>query len=143
MAPEGVWPGEPATREQDLKFVIRRGVNWAAGVEFFPGDNNLRVSLQMTGQHLLDAGDVLDPIATVSVGGEIEQPWARQRRHTRLRFQAGLDRADFYIGPEIAWSITDTHELTLSGHYFSGFDNTAGSFFEDHDMIRLGWEIHL
>ncbi len=141
---EGVWSSdEPATREDDLRFVTRSGLDWAAGVEFFPGDGDLRTSLQLTGQHLLDAGDVLDPTETYQLGGELEQPWARERWHTRLRFNVGLDRTDVYINPELAWTISDAHEVTVAGHYFRGTDDTLGGYFEDHRIVTLGWRLSL
>ena len=141
---EGVWSSdEPATREDDLRFVTRSGLDWSAGVEFFPGDGDLRTSLQLAGQHLLDAGDVLDPTETYQLGGEIEQPWARERWHSRLRFNVGLDRTDVYINPELAWTIRDAHEVTVAGHYFRGADDTLGGYFEDHRIVTFGWRLSL
>jgi hypothetical protein len=101
------------------------------------------VSLQLTGEHLLGAGDVLDPTETYQFGGEIEQPWARERWHARLRFNFGLDRSDVYLNPELAWSVTDNGEITLAGHYFRGADDTLGGYFENNDMITLGWRLQM
>lgn len=140
---EAVWSSdEPATRETDLRYVTRRGVHWATSAELFPGDADLRVSLQLTGEHLLDASDVLDPVDTYQVSGEIEQPWARERWHARLRFNVGLDRSDIYLNPELVWSATDTQDVTLAGHYFSGADDTLGGYFEDSDIVTLGWRLY-
>lgn len=141
---EGVWSSaEPATREDDFSYVTRRGVEWAAGAEFFPGDRDLRVSLQLTGEHLLNAGNVIDPTRTYQLGGEVEQPWDRERWHTRLRFNLGLDRSDVYINPEVAWSAQDQSEVVLGAHYFRGDDDTLGGYFEDHYIVTIGWRLTL
>lgn len=141
---EAVWSSaEPATRADDFSYVTRRGVEWAAGAEFFPGDRNLRVSLQLTGEHLLNAGNVIDPTRSYQLGGEVERPWDRERWHTRLRFNLGLDRSDVYLNPELAWSARDDSEVVLGAHYFRGDDDTLGGYFEDHYIVTLGWRLTL
>jgi hypothetical protein len=71
---EAAWlSDEPATTE-DFRYIEREAVEWVAGADFFPGDGDLRVTLQLGGRHLLDAPDgMLDRENSFNVYGDVEQ----------------------------------------------------------------------
>ncbi len=137
---EAAWLSDvPATREEDFGFTTVEGVDWVAGAEGFPGDADLRVTVQLAGQHLLDAGEVLEPERAYYINGEIENEYARAQWRARLRFSLGLDRRDAYLNPEIAYRRWEPHEFYLGAHWFDGRDDTAGGFYRDNRMAVLGW----
>lgn len=128
----------PATT-QDLRYVTKRGVDWGIGTEFFPGDGETRITLQVLGHHLLDAGEVVDWQRTYAATGEIESTFDRARWRATLRFWAGLNQDSVYLNPSLAFLGWAPHELYLAVHGFSGEDGTAGGFYEDNDLLVLGW----
>lgn len=123
----------------DLRMESVEGVDWVAGVEFYPGDANARVNLQLAGRHLLDAPAILDREDTYSLNGSLENVFAHHRWRAKLRFSMGLDERDVYLNPEIAYLAKEPHEFYLGAHYFEGDEATPGGFHEDHDLITLGW----
>ncbi|MCW8916182.1 MAG: hypothetical protein OQK24_10055, partial [Magnetovibrio sp.] len=57
---EGGWLSDaPVTRTSGAYDTVR-SVNWGAGMEFFPGDGDTRVNLQLTGVNHIDAPAVID-----------------------------------------------------------------------------------
>ena len=115
------------------------GINWATGVEFFPGDEDLRVNLQLTGLNLFNTPKLLDRDKIYNFNGSIESPFASQQWKAKLRFSMGLDKKDFYINPEITFIGWEPHELYLELHYFDGEDGTLGGFHEHHSLVTAGW----
>lgn len=123
----------------DLRMETVKGVDWVAGVEFYPGDANARVNLQLAGHHLLDTPAILDREDAYSFNGAIENVFDHNRWRAKLRFSVGLDEKDLYLNPEIAYIAAEPHEFYVGAHYFDGDPNTAGGFHEDHDLITVGW----
>ncbi len=137
---EAAWLSDvPATLEDDRTFTTVEGFDWVVGAEGFPGDADLRLTVQLAGQHLRDGGDVLEPARAYYLNGEIEDQPARGRWRVRLRFSLGLDRRDAYLNPEVAYRRWEPHEFYLGGHWFDGADGTAGDFYRDHRIIVAGW----
>ena len=115
------------------------GANWAAGMEFYPGDENIRVNLQIAGNHLLDADNLLDRDEIYNFNGSAEIPFAEEAWRANVRFSFGLDKDDIYFNPEIAFVDWEPHEIYLEGHYYDGDEGTLGGFHEDHSLISAGW----
>lgn len=136
---EAAWLSDvPITRE-DLSFDTTEGVEWVVGTEFFLERTDARINLQLAGQHLLDAGDVLNKENLYNFNGEIEDVFARGRWRGTARFAFGLNERDIYFNPELAFLGWEPHELYLAYHYFDGEDGTFNGYHEDHDLVTLGW----
>lgn len=114
------------------------GANWAAGMEFYPGDEDIRVNLQIAGNHLFE-DNLLERENVYNVNGSIEIPFAEHTWIANIRFFAGLDKMDIYFNPEITFVDWEPHELYLEAHYYDGEEGTLGGFHEDHSMISAGW----
>jgi hypothetical protein len=114
------------------------GANWAAGMEFYPGDADIRVNLQLAGNHFFE-DNLLERENVYNVNGSVEIPFAENAWRANIRFFAGLDKKDIYFNPEIAFVDWEPHELYIEAHYFDGADGTLGGFHEDHSLISVGW----
>lgn len=123
----------------DLRMETVKGVDWVAGVEFYPGDANARVNLQLSGRHLLDTPAILDREDFYSLNGSLENVFSHHRWRAKMRFSFGLDQEDVYLNPEIAYLAQEPHEFYLGAHYFDGDDATPGGFHKEHNLITLGW----
>jgi hypothetical protein len=114
-------------------------VSWGAAFEFFPGDRDARINLQVIGNKLFDAGNVLDRTEVYSFGGSLEAPFANETWRVNARFQIGLDEYDVYINPEIAYTGWSSQEIYIEAHYFDGSNGTPGGFHQDNSLIAIGW----
>lgn len=123
----------------DLRMETVKGLDWVAGVEFYPGDANARVNLQLAGRHLWDAPEILDREDVYSLNGSLENVFNNHRWRAKVRFSFGLDERDVYVNPEIAYLAAEPHEFYLGAHYFDGADDTPGGFHQDHNLVTLGW----
>jgi len=73
------------------------GANWAAGMEFYPGDENIRVNLQIAGNHLFDADNLLDRDEIYNFNGSAEIPFAEEAWRANIRFQSASTRKIFIL----------------------------------------------
>ena len=136
---EGGWLSDtPVTRISGAYDTVR-SVNWGAGVEFFPGDGDARVNLQLTGVNHIDAPAVIDRREVYLLSGSFETPFAENRWRFKGRFYKGLDTHDLYLNPEIAYTGIDSQEIYLDAHYFEGAPGTPGGFHQDNATVTLGW----
>ena len=137
---EAAWLSDvPVTREDDLRQTTVEGVDWVVGVEGFPGDGDFRMTTQLAGQHLLNAGDMLDARESYFLTGELETPFAAYNWRARMRYSIGLNRRDIYLNPEVAWVANEPMELYLAAHWLDGAEDTAGGFYRDNRMLVFGW----
>lgn len=136
---EAAWLSDVPATSEDLAFVTRRGVDWAVGADAFPGDGDLRLSMELAGSHLFNADDVIDRQDIYLLAGEVAYPLQRETWWARLRFSAGLDERDVYVNPELAYAAIPGQEIYLGYHFFDGKEGTAGGFLQDRDMAVIGW----
>ncbi len=137
---EAAWLSDvPVTREDDLRQDTVRGVDWVVGAEGFPGDGDFRMTTQLAGQHLVDAGDVLDARDSYFLTGEFETPLAAHTWRASLRYSLGLNRRDVYLNPELAWIANEPMELYIGAHWLDGDEETAGGFYRANRMLVIGW----
>lgn len=136
---EGVYLDDVPATHRVTGYTQVEGANWAAGMEFYPGDSNTRVNLQLAGNHLIDADNLVDRDNIYNFNGSVEIPFAQDKWRANIRFFAGLDKKDIYFNPEIAFVDWEPHELYIEAHYFDGADGTLGGFHEDHSIITAGW----
>lgn len=125
---------------KDFLYTTERGIEWVAGAEFFPGDADTRVNLQVAGRNLLDNPGVLDRYDVYTINGEIERPFLRNRWRGDVRFSVGLDDKDMFLNPRLAYTGWEPHEFYLSAFFFAGDEATPGGFHNNHDLITLGWQ---
>ena len=136
---EAAWISDtPVTRDSG-RYTTTESVNWATGVEFYPGDSDARVVLQVIGTNLVDAPDVIDRESVYTFNGEMNVPFLHHRWRFRNRFFIGMDKRDIYVNPEIAFIAWEPHQIYLAGHYFEGDNGTVGDFYEDDSLLTLGW----
>ncbi len=139
---EAAWRSDQPATTGDLRMITREAIDWVAGVEFYPGDRELRVNLQLGGGQVLNApARMLDRQKTLSLFGDLENGFARDRWRARLRYFVGLDANDVYLNPQIAFVGHEPHELYLAYHYFDGTEQTLGGFYQHNDLVTLGWRM--
>lgn len=140
---EAAWLSDQPATTADLRYITREAIDWVAGVEFYPGDQELRVNLQLGGTQLLDApSGLLDRQKTLNLFGDLEGGFARDRWRARLRFFAGLAKRDLYLNPQIRFLGWEPHEIYLAYHYFEGTDQTLGGYYQENDFVALGLRTH-
>ena len=136
---EAAWISDTPVTRKDLRFDTVNSANWAAGAQFYPGDSDVRVNLQIAGINLIDAPAVLDRTHIYNFNGSIFNEFSNNRWQAELRFFIGLDQKDIYINPEISFIEWEPHEIYASWHYFNGDEDTIGGYWEDNSQLTLGW----
>lgn len=136
---EAAWISDYPVTTEDLETISMQAAQWALGVEVFPGDGELRVTVQVGGFHLLEDTEVIDRDMSFYSIGEIAQPFDRERWTARVRWRAGLDHHDFYINPELAFTGLQPHDFYVGYYHFSGDEGTLGGYYEENGMLSIGW----
>jgi hypothetical protein len=136
---EAAWISDTPVTRKDLRFDTVNSVNWAAGAQFYPGDSDVRVNLQITGINMIDAPAVLDRTHIYNFNGSILNEFGNNRWQAKTRFFIGLDQKDIYINPEISFIGWEPHELYTGLHYFNGDEETIGGYWENNSLLTLGW----
>ncbi len=136
---EAAWASDTPVTRVSGNYTTVKSLSWGMGVEFYPGDGDARVNLQLAGINLINEPSVIDRSDIYALNGSIETPFADDQWRAKTRFYVGLDKKDVYLNPEIAYTGWESQEIYLEGHYFNGADGTPGGFHEDHSIIALGW----
>ena len=139
---EAAWlEASPYTRADSFALGLSEELNWALGVDAFPGDGDLRVTAQVTGRHLLDADNPVDFEDILTLLGDVETPLIMAGRpwRVRLRYSFRLDEHGSYLNPELVFTGWEPSELYLGAHLFDGDYGTAEDFYGDRDMAVIGW----
>ena len=137
---EAAWSSDQPVTTRTFQYRTEPAFDLVVGTEFFPGDGDTRVTLQVTGHKTFTDTPLLERDNIYNLTGEIEHPFAQGRWRANLRFIAGINDQDFYITPKIAYIGIDQHEFFLAAHVFSGSEKTLGGYYEDGDLILLGWQ---
>lgn len=137
---ELAWSSDNPLTTPSLQYRTARGLAWVVGAEFFPGDSETRVTLQLAGQRIQAQEPVLDRTRMTYLLGDIEHPFAQGRWRADLRFSLGLNDRDNYVNPRLTYTGIDQHELFVAAHLFGGADNTLGGFYRRNDALSLGWQ---
>lgn len=140
---EAAWNSDTPITRADGRFDTTESVAWGVALELFPGDGDTRLNLQLVGNYLLNAPEVLDRDKMASVNGSLEWPFANNNWRARLRFNVGLDMTDLYFNPELTYTGFNNHEIYVELHEYSGDTGSIGGFYEDSSSINLGWRITL
>jgi len=137
---EAAWSSDFPVTTFDARLETHDALDWVAGYEFFPGDGNARVTLQVAGHQVHGApAGILDRARIYSVLGEVEVPFAQDRWRFTTRFSAGLNDRDLYLNPRLSYVGWEPHEIYLGAHLFSGSEKAFNGFHEDNDAVVLGW----
>jgi hypothetical protein len=128
----------PVTR-RDGRYTTTEAISVGGGAEFFPGDGDTRVNLQLVGMNMFNAPSVLDRSETYAFNGEVEVPFDRDRWRVSVAFNLGLDATDVYLNPKVTFLGWEPHEIYAAVHLFDGDADTFGGFHEDHSSLNLGW----
>jgi hypothetical protein len=136
---EAAWSSDTPVTRVTGSYTTVNSLSWGMGVEFYPGDGDARVNLQLTGINLINQPSVSDRSDIYALNGSFETPFADDQWRAKTRFYVGLDEKDVYLNPEIAYTGWESQEVYLEGHYFNGADGTPGGYHEDHSIITLGW----
>ncbi|MEO0438406.1 MAG: AMIN domain-containing protein [Pseudomonadota bacterium] len=138
---EAAWLSDmPYTRSLDFLQMTSPAAHWVLGTEVFPGDRNLRVTAQISGQHLLDADSPIDYENITNLSGEVETPFGSFAPNWRVnvRYSFRLDEEGSYLNPEISFIGFEPSELYLGFHLFDGNSGTAEGFYRRNDAVVLG-----
>lgn len=139
---ETAWCSDvPVTTRQWLRYRTEPAVDWVLGAEFYPGDGETRVNLQLAGHRNLVDLPVLDRVETYSLNGEIQRDFAHGRWRTNLRFIAGLNERECYLNPRLSYLGFSPHTFYLTAHLFSGAPQTPSGFNKGKNLIAAGWQI--
>lgn len=125
---------------QSFQYRTDPALDIVLGAEFFPGDSETRVTLQLAGHRTFTNKAVLDRTRIYSLTGEIEHPFANGRWRADLRFSLGLNDRDRYFNPRLTYTGIDQQEIYLAAHLFSGASNTLGGFYRRNDTLVIGWQ---
>lgn len=137
---EAAWSSDVPVTTRRLQYDTEPGFDMVIGGEFFPGDGDTRVTLQLAGHRTFTDRAVLDRSETYAVTGEIEHPFGFGRWRADLRFFAGLGERDLYVNPRLAYTGFDHHEIFIAAHLFSGEARTLGGYYADNDAVMIGWQ---
>lgn len=136
---EGAWLSDMPYTGNDLRLRTGDALDWVLGAEVFPGDRDLRLTLQVAGTHRLDADPAIDRKNILGLTGELEGPFPGNRWRGQLRYWFGLDSDNVYLNPEIVFIAREPSEFYIGMHLFAGERGTPGAFYDGVDMIVLGW----
>ncbi len=136
---EASWLSDTPVTRKDGRYTTVESVNWGVALELFPGDGDTRLNLQLTSIKLFGAPSVMDRDELYSFNGSLEVPFSENRWRAKMRFNTGLDEKDTYLNPEIAFTGWEAQEVYLEFHFFDGDKGTPGGFYEDNNILTLGW----
>lgn len=137
---ELAWSSDNPITTLGLQYRTAPGLAWVVGAEFFPGDSETRVTLQLAGQRIQTKEPVLDRTRMTYLLGDIEHPFAQGRWRADLRFSLGLNDRDNYVNPRLTYTGIDQHELFVAAHLFGGDAKTVGGFYRRNDALSVGWQ---
>ena len=136
---EAGWFSDLPATAKTLKYETYDGFKWAGSAEFYPGDADTRVNLQLSGQHLNEKEKILDLDNVIVLSGEVESLFSNSRWRASGKFNIGLNNKEFILSPEIAYLGWEPFEIYTAVHYLDGDDDTLGGFYKNNTMLTIGW----
>jgi hypothetical protein len=138
---EAAYTSDTPGTTRDLRYVTPASYDLVAGVEFFPGDGDTRVTMQLGGHHVRTSETLMERQTFYGLNGELEHTFGQGKWRANLRFFTGLNDRDNYVNPKLSYLGFEPHEIYLAGHFFSGSERALGGFHKDHDLLVLGWQV--
>ena len=134
--------GNEAYVDETLSLKTQNVFKGGIGAEFFPFENDFRVTVQLNAEHRTRQGQSNQ----YWFSGELEHFFFLNQLRARLRFMKDVTEKDYYLNPEIAWIGLEPFELVAAGHIFKGPHNahgvasptTPGGFFQSQSMATIG-----
>jgi len=136
---EGAWFSDMPATTKNLEYETYDGLKWAAGVEFYPGDADTRVIVQLSGNHIDEQEKIVDRDNSLTLSGESETLFSNNRWRFSTKYSIGLDIKDIYISPEISYLGWEPFEVYSAVHYLDGNEQSLGGFYQENAMISIGW----
>lgn len=127
-----------ALTRPDGRMLLSRARELAAGVEWFPGGGDTRLSLLLLVRETGEDGPILELRRYAGLQGELASSFARDRWKFALRFASGLNVHDLYLGPKLSYVGWEPHEFYLAVHHFRGDPRTLGGFHREHGLLTVG-----
>jgi len=137
---EAAWSSDVPVTTQGFQFMTKPGFDVVIGTEFFPGDAETRVTLQLAGHKTFVSERILERKEIYTFNGEVEHPFAHGRWRADLRFVVGLDERDLYLNPKLTYTGIDQLEIFVAAHVFDGAEKTLGGYYDRNDSVMLGWQ---
>lgn len=137
---EAAWSSDVPVTTRGFQYLTKPGFDMVVGAEFFPGDAETRVTLQLGGHRTFVEQRVLERKEIYTFNGEVEHPFAHGRWRADLRFVVGLDERDLYLNPKLSYTGIDQHEIYIAAHLFEGAQKTLGGFYDRNDLVMVGWQ---
>lgn len=125
----------------DLALLESEQLHWILDMEFYPGDKDTRINIQLTGNRKTADEPFLDDDETYALNGQLEYAFANDRVRFQLRSRIGLSEEDYYLSPKLVFRNFEPHELIVAYHTFDGDEQTIGGFFDSRDYLALGWSV--
>ena len=135
---EAGWFSDLPATTKTLKYETYDGFKWAGSAEFYPGDADTRVNLQLSGQHINEDEKILDLDNAVMLSGEVESLFNNNRWKASGRFNIGLTNKEYILSPEIAYLGAEPFELYTAYHYMDGAEQTVGGFYKYNNVLTIG-----
>ncbi len=135
---EAGWFSDLPVTTTTLKYETYDGFKWAGSAEFYPGDADTRVNLQLSGQHIDEKDKILDLDNVVVLSGEIESLFNNSRWKASGKFSIGVNNKEFILSPEIAYLGAEPFELYTAYHYLDGAEQTIGGFYKYNNVLTFG-----
>lgn len=136
---EVAWTSDVPLTTQAFQYRTDPALDVVIGAEFFPGDRETRVTMQLAGHHTFAKQAVLDRTRRYSFIGELEHPFNNRRWLADVRFAVGLNTSDLYVNPRLSYTGIDRQEIYVAAHVFRGTGSTLGGFYKRNSFLTLGW----
>ncbi|MCB9980532.1 MAG: hypothetical protein H6863_05300 [Rhodospirillales bacterium] len=137
---EGAWMNNFPVYTTSLRRSGANSFQAVAGIEFYPGDGDLRVIMQGSAQILHGAENILGRQEIYGMNGSLEQEFAQARWVANFDYFMGFDNYDLFLHPKLTYQGFDSHKFYLEGYYFDGNQVTTGGFFSDNSLVMAGWD---
>ena len=135
---EAGWFSDLPATTKTLKYETYNGFKWAGSAEFYPGDADTRVNIQLSGQHIKEHEKILDLDNVVMLSGEVESLFNNNRWKASGRFNIGLSNKEYILSPEIAYLGAEPFEIYTAYHYMDGAEQTVGGFYKYNNLLSIG-----
>lgn len=136
---EGAYSSDRPATEVDLSVNNYPSYDWVFSGEFYPGDGDDRLNLQLVGSYLDTDDKLIDRKRLYYLNGQYEGLYANNRWRWRMRFNHGLNLHDDFISSEIAFLGWEPHEFYWAAHLFDGSPRSYGGYYKNNTIINFGW----
>ncbi|MGI0116735.1 SPOR domain-containing protein [Zooshikella sp. RANM57] len=136
---EGAYSSDRPATELDLRVNNYPSYDWVFSGEFYPGDGDDRLNLQLVGSYLDTDDKLIDRKRLYYLNGQYEGLYANNRWRWRMRFNHGLNLHDDFISSELAFLGWEPHEFYWAAYLFEGSPRSYGGYYKDNTLVNFGW----